>query len=93
MEIAAFKDKSRILPLLTFGYSDLNILSYRSPLDAKLILLDSWLEDLSTYLMSAEKELIWERYEFSKMTHEFCQQTGFLKKQVQSTSQSIQTDI
>jgi len=28
MEIAAFKDKSRILPMLTFVHSDLNILSY-----------------------------------------------------------------
>jgi hypothetical protein len=59
MEIAAFKDKSRILPVLTFGHSDLNILSYRSWFDANSILLDSWLEDLSTYQIAVEKGLIW----------------------------------
>ena len=37
MEIAAFKVKSRNLPVLTFGYSDLNIWSYRSPIDANSI--------------------------------------------------------
>jgi hypothetical protein len=57
------------------------------------MLLDSWLEELLVYQRLVEKELIWERYDFSKMTHEFCQQTGFVKKQVQSTSQSIQTVI
>jgi hypothetical protein len=88
MESAVFKDKSRIMSVLLFSHSDLNILSYRSALDA-----NSWVEDLSSYQISVEKKLIWERYEFSKMTHEFCQQTGFMKKQVQSTSQSIQTDI
>jgi len=41
MEIAAFKDKSYILPVLTFDHSELNILSYKSPLDANLIFLDS----------------------------------------------------
>jgi hypothetical protein len=35
MEIVAFKVKSRILPMLTFGHSNLNILSYRSPFDEK----------------------------------------------------------
>jgi len=93
MEIAAFKDNSCILPMLTFDHFDLNILSYRSPFDANSILLDSWLNDLSAYQISEEKYLIWERYDFSKKTHEFCHQTGFVKKQVQSTSQSIQTDI
>jgi len=93
MEIAAFKDKSCILPVLTSDHSDLNILSYRSPFDANVILLDSWLEDLSEHQMSAEKELILEIYDFSKMTYEFYQQTGFVKKQVQITSQNIQTDI
>jgi hypothetical protein len=34
MEITAFKVKSRILQLLTFDHSDLNILSYRSPFDS-----------------------------------------------------------
>ena len=38
--------------------------------------------------ISAAKELIWERYEFSKTTHKFCQQTGFKKKQVQLTSKA-----
>jgi hypothetical protein len=57
------------------------------------MLLDSWLKELLVYQRLVEKELIWERYDFSKMTHEFCQQTGFVKKQVQSTSQSIQTVI
>jgi hypothetical protein len=37
MEITAFKDKSRILPMLAFGHSTLNILSYISPLDANSI--------------------------------------------------------
>jgi hypothetical protein len=53
MEIAAFKDKSCILPVLTFVHSNLNILSYRSPFDANAIFLDSWLEDISTYQISA----------------------------------------
>ena len=73
MEITAFKVKSCILLVLTFSHSDLNILSYRNPLDANSIVLDSWLKDLSAYQMSVEKELIWERYDFSKMTHEFYQ--------------------
>jgi len=42
--------------------------------------LDSWLKDLSAYQIAVEKELIWERYEFYKMTYAFCQQTGFVKK-------------
>jgi hypothetical protein len=41
MEIAAFKVKSCNLPVLTFGYSNLNIWSYRSPIDANSIVLDS----------------------------------------------------
>jgi hypothetical protein len=36
MEIAALKVKSRNLPMLTFDHSNLNIWSYRSPIDAKL---------------------------------------------------------
>jgi len=93
MEIAAFKDKSRILPMFTFDHSDLNILSYKIPFDANSIFLDSWLEDLPGYQISEEKDLIWERYEFYKMKYEFSQQTGFVKKQVHSISQSIQIDI
>jgi hypothetical protein len=73
MEIATFKVKSCILLVLTFGHSDLNILSYKSPFDAHLIVLDSWLNDLLAYQISVEKELIGERYDFAKMTHEFCQ--------------------
>jgi len=68
MEIAAFKVKSCILPVLAFGYSDLNILSYRSPFDANIILLDSLLEDLSAYQITVEKELICDWYDVSKMT-------------------------
>jgi len=41
MEIAAFKDKFHILPMLTFIHSDLNILGYRSQFDTNLIVLDS----------------------------------------------------
>jgi hypothetical protein len=41
MEIAAFKVKSRNLLVLTFSYSDLNIWSYRSPIDANSIVLDA----------------------------------------------------
>jgi len=41
MEITTFKVKSRILAVLTFGQSDLNILSYKSPIDANSIVLDS----------------------------------------------------
>jgi hypothetical protein len=55
MEITAFKVKSCNLPVLTCGHSDLSILRYRSPFDANLILLDSWLKDLSTYQMAAKK--------------------------------------
>jgi hypothetical protein len=49
----------------------LEYLELQSPFDANSNLLDSWLEDLSPYEISAEKNLTWERYEFSKMTHEF----------------------
>jgi hypothetical protein len=60
MEIAAFKDKSRIMPMLTFGHSDLNILSYKSPFDVNLILLDSLLEDLPDYQIQ-KKKISYER--------------------------------
>jgi len=93
MEIAAFKFKSRNMLVLTFSNSDLNILSSKSPFDANSIVLDSWLKDLSMYQISAKKDLIWGRYDFSKMTNEFFQQTGFVKKQVQIMFRSIQTDI
>jgi hypothetical protein len=52
-------------------YSDLNILSYRSLFDANSIFLDSWLEDLSANQILAKTKLIWERYDFSKMTYKF----------------------
>jgi hypothetical protein len=55
MEIAALKVKSYNLPMLTFGHSNLNILSYRSSFDANSILLDFWLKDLSTYQMFSQK--------------------------------------
>jgi len=37
MEIAAFKVISHNLPVLTFGHSNLNFWSYRSPIDANSI--------------------------------------------------------
>jgi hypothetical protein len=58
MEIVAFKVKSRNLPILTFGYSDLNIWSYRNPIDTHSIVLDSWLKDLSTLQISDKKDVI-----------------------------------
>jgi len=72
MEIVACKVKSCNLPMLTYGHSNLNILSYRNPFDANLIDLDSWLKDLLTYQISAKKDLIFGRHDFSKMTNEFC---------------------
>ena len=94
MKITAFKVKCRNLPVLTFTHFDLNILSYRTPFDANAIVLDSWLKDLFTYQISAKKKnLIWGRYDFSKMTNEFCQQIGFVKKWVQIMSRNIQTNI
>jgi hypothetical protein len=93
MEIAAFKVKSCNLLMLTFGHSDLNIWSYKSPIDTDLIVLDSWLKELSTLQISAKKFIIWGRYDFSKMTNEFCQQTGFVKKGLQITFRRILTDI
>jgi len=60
MEIAAFKVKSRNLLVLTFGHSDLNILSYKSPFDANSMFLDFWLKALSTLKISAIKDVIWE---------------------------------
>jgi hypothetical protein len=68
MEIAAFKVKSRNLPMLTFDHSNLNIWSYRSPFDEKSIFLDSWLKDLSTLQILDKKYFIWGRYDFSNMT-------------------------
>jgi hypothetical protein len=66
MEIAAFKVKSCNLPMLTFGHSDLNIWSYRSPIDANLIWLDFWIKFLSTLqilekTMSYEVDIIFQR--------------------------------
>ena len=50
MEIAAFKVKSRNLPVLTFGYSDLNIWSYKSLIDTNLFFF--WICDTKTYQLS-----------------------------------------
>jgi hypothetical protein len=66
MEISAFKVKSRNLPMLTFDHSDLNIWSYRSPIDANLSFLDSWLKDLSTLHIAAKNDVIWGRYDFQR---------------------------
>jgi len=93
MEITTFKVKSRNLLVLTFDHSDLNILSYKSPFDANSIVLDSRINDLSMYHISAKKNIIWGRNDFSNMTNEFCQQTRFVKKWVQITSRSIQINI
>jgi len=49
MDIVAFKVKSRILLVLSFDHSNLNILSYRSPIYTNSIVLDFWLEYLSAY--------------------------------------------
>jgi len=71
MEILAFKVKSRNLPVLTFGHSDLNIWSYyRSPIDVKSIVLDSWLEYLSTLQCKPEKmsykgDMIFQRWKLN----------------------------
>jgi aminopeptidase-like protein len=88
MEIAAFKVKSRNLLVLTFGHSNLNILNYRSPIDAKLMVLDSKLKEISTLQISSKKNVIWGRYEFLKMTTKFCLQTGFVNKRVQLRSEA-----
>jgi hypothetical protein len=48
MEITSFKVKSRILPVLTFVHSKFNIWSYRHPIDANSIVLDSWIKFLQT---------------------------------------------
>ena len=82
MEIIAFKDKFHILPILTFIYSNLNILSWRSPFDANKLLLDFWRKDLSSYKISAKNDLIWERYNFVTTIYKLCQQTNFVKTQV-----------
>jgi hypothetical protein len=70
MEIAAFKVNSCNLPVLTFGHSDLNIWSYRSPIDANSIVLDSWLKYLSTpkfqrTTMSYEGDMILQRWQLN----------------------------
>ena len=49
MKITAFKVKSCILPVLTFGHSDLNILSYKSPFDATQFF---WIPDSNTYKLT-----------------------------------------
>ena len=66
MEIAAFKVKSRNLPVLTFVHSNLNIWSYRSPIDANSIV---WIHDSKVYkrskfqpkTMSYEGDMIFQR--------------------------------
>ena len=89
MEIAAFKVKSRNLSVLTFSHSNLSSWSYRSPINVHSIVLDSWLRELSTLQILAKTDVIWGRYEFSKMKIEFCQQIGFMKKRVQIAFRSI----
>jgi hypothetical protein len=70
MEITAFKVKSCNLSVLTFGHSDLNIWSYRSPIDAKSILLDSLLKayQLKTFqpkTMSYKGDMIFQRWQLN----------------------------
>jgi len=82
MEIAAFKVKSRNLPVLTFGHSDLNIWSYRSSIDENLILLDSWLNGLSTLKLSEKKRCHMREIWFFKddnwilSANRFCEETS-----------------
>jgi len=93
MEITSYKVQTRILPVLTFVHSKFNIWSCRYPIDANSIVLYFWLKFLQTLQIAAKKDVIWGRYEFSKMTTEFCRQTSFVKKRIQITSRSIKTDI
>jgi hypothetical protein len=68
MGIAVFKVKSRNLSVLTFDYSNLNILSYRSPIDANSIVLDSWLKDLSSNCSKKQcnmREMIFQRWQLN----------------------------
>jgi hypothetical protein len=58
MEITAFKVKSRNLPILTFGHSNLNILSYRNPIDANSMFLDLGLKDILMLQISAKNDVI-----------------------------------
>ena len=89
MEIVAFKVKSRNLPVLTFSHSNLNILSYRSQIDANSIFLDSRLKSIWTLQIAEKNDVIWGWYDFLKITTEFCQETGFVKKPVQITFRGI----
>ena len=87
MEILAFKDKSRFPVVLTFDHSDLNILNQRSPyLKTQFF----WIPSSKTYQPTKFKQKIssYERDDVSKTTHKLCQQIGFVKKQVQLTSQT-----
>jgi hypothetical protein len=70
MEITAFKVKSCNLSVLTFGHSDLNIWSYRSPIDAKSILLDSLLKayqrkTFQPKTMSYKGDMIFQRWQLN----------------------------
>jgi len=58
MEITAFKVKSRNLPILTFGHSNLNILSYRNRIDANSMFLDLGLKDILMLQISAKNDVI-----------------------------------
>jgi len=58
MEIAAFKVKSRNLPVLTFSHSNLNILSYRSSIDVNSIILDFELKLITMLQISTKKDVI-----------------------------------
>jgi len=66
MEIAAFKVKSRNLPVLTFSHSNLNIWIYRSPIYETQFF---WSHDSKVYklskfhpkMMSYERDMSFQR--------------------------------
>jgi hypothetical protein len=75
MEIAAFKVKSRNLPMLTFVHSNLSIWNYRSPIYANSMFLDS---DSKTYqcsniqpkTMSYEGDMIFQKWQLNSASKE-----------------------
>jgi len=74
MEIAAFKVKYHNLPVLSFTHSDLNIWSYRSPIDANSIVLDSWLKYLLTLEKSAKNDVKDDNWILP--ANRFCEETS-----------------
>jgi hypothetical protein len=89
MEIAAFKVKSRNLQCWPLAIPTW----ISEAIEVQLIQTQLfWISDSKTYQLSKlqqKKNVLQGRYDFSKMTTEFCQQTGFVKKRVQITFRSI----